>query len=77
MSNLFCPSHIFRKPVMKFCNYLLVIAGLIVIYDPAYLYAKENSMNYPAKNIQKNQKNIPALDLDKPQNLRTATFALG
>ena len=62
---------------MKLCKYLLVIAGLIVICDPAYLYAKENSMNYPAKNIQKNQKNIPALDLDKPQNLRTATFALG
>ncbi len=62
---------------MNFGKYLFVITIFLSVNASAYLYTKEKNMTYPVKNIQSNQKRIPPLDLAKPQNLQTATFALG
>lgn len=62
---------------MNFRNHLFFIGMLLLLPASADLYAKENTMIYSAQNIQADQKKIPPLDLDKPRNLETATFALG
>jgi CHASE3 domain sensor protein len=62
---------------MNLPNHLFFIGMLLLLLASADLYAKENNMIYSAQNIQADQKKIPPLDLDKPQNLETATFALG
>jgi len=62
---------------MNFRNHLFFIGMLLLLLASADLYAKENNMIYPAQNIQADQKKVPPLDLAKPQNLETATFALG
>ncbi len=62
---------------MNFRKIASFITVLIMINASSLMYAKENTMIYKADHFKKDQKMVPPIDMTKPQNLETATFALG